>query len=96
MRRAAPPEAQAWFAREHAFEERSADPIDWFHPEKLPPYQRIWVKTNGSLPDDPRLHILAKHRMEGRRAVRSRCVGRNAHRGVQVHREQGHGLRRWR
>ena len=55
MRQDAPPEAHSWFDREHAIEERSADPIHWFHPEKLPPYQRVWVKTNGALPDDPRL-----------------------------------------
>jgi acyl-CoA thioesterase-2 len=55
LRSEAPPEMAQWFEREHSIDERSADPIHWFRPEKLPPYQRVWVRTNGALPDDPRL-----------------------------------------
>jgi acyl-CoA thioesterase-2 len=43
---------EGWFRREHAIEERHANPINWFKPEKQPPYQRVWFRTNGKLPDD--------------------------------------------
>ncbi len=26
------------------------------NPAKRPPFQNIWIKSNGTLPDDPRLH----------------------------------------
>ncbi len=53
MRKQAPPEMSEWFDREHAIEERAANPINWFKPEKQEPYQRIWFRTNGPVPDSP-------------------------------------------
>lgn len=55
MRKHAPPGMDEWFDREQAIEERPANPINWFEPEKQAPYQQLWFKTNGPLPEDPRL-----------------------------------------
>jgi len=52
----APPEFKSWFGREHAFEERVVDPINWFAPQKRDPHQQVWIRTNGKLPDEPALH----------------------------------------
>ncbi len=34
--------------------------VDWNPPdrkESLPPHQRVWLRANGTLPDDPVLHV---------------------------------------
>lgn len=51
-----PPEAQWWLSREQPIEMRPIDPVDELNPEKRPPYQNVWLRTNGTLPDDSRLH----------------------------------------
>jgi acyl-CoA thioesterase II len=51
-----PPEAQHWFTRERPIEQRPVEPDDEMNPAKRPPFQNIWIKSNGTLPDDPRLH----------------------------------------
>ncbi|MFP6563541.1 MAG: acyl-CoA thioesterase II [Myxococcota bacterium] len=52
----ASPEFKSWFGREHAFEERVVEPINWFAPQKRDPHQQVWIRTNGKLPDEPALH----------------------------------------
>lgn len=52
----APPKLRRWFNRFGPFEFRPVDGIDPATPEKRPPYQRIWFRLRGSLPDDPVLH----------------------------------------
>ncbi len=55
----APPELQDdldWLEREHPVEQRYADPINWFRPERLDPHQRVWLRAAGDLPDDLDLH----------------------------------------
>ena len=52
----APESYRHWFEREHAFEERTLNPINWFRPEKQAPHQRIWLKTSETLSDDQPLH----------------------------------------
>ncbi|MCP4006943.1 MAG: acyl-CoA thioesterase II [bacterium] len=44
------------FTRERPIETRSLDPINEFEPEKRPPFQNVWFKAIGALPDDPQLH----------------------------------------
>lgn len=56
MRADAPPEALAWFDGDRPIDERSADPIDYFRPVVQEPYQRVWLRANGRLPDEPWLH----------------------------------------
>ncbi|HEX4821656.1 MAG TPA: acyl-CoA thioesterase II [Acidimicrobiales bacterium] len=45
-----------WFARPRPIDTRV---VDWVPPdqrESLPPYQRVWLRASGVLPDDPILH----------------------------------------
>ena len=56
LREAAPSDAEIWFDRDRAFEERYAEPINWFKPKKQEPYQRIWLRTTGPVVEDPALH----------------------------------------
>jgi acyl-CoA thioesterase-2 len=45
-----------WYTRPRPIETRS---IDWVPPEErhaLPPFQRVWLRASGVLPDDPILH----------------------------------------
>jgi acyl-CoA thioesterase-2 len=56
LKKSAPPGAETWFDGDRAFEERYADPINWYKPEKQAPHQRIWLRASEPLPDDPALH----------------------------------------
>ena len=45
-----------WFLRPRPIDTRV---IDWVPPDErasLPPYQRVWLRASGVLPDDPLLH----------------------------------------
>ena len=45
-----------WFARPRPIDTRV---VDWLPPderESLPPYQRVWLRASGVLPDDPIVH----------------------------------------
>jgi acyl-CoA thioesterase-2 len=55
-RREAPHDDNPWWNREPAMDMRFVDPMNPFRPEKRPPRQLVWMRTNGSLPDDPFLH----------------------------------------
>jgi acyl-CoA thioesterase-2 len=42
--------------RDRPIEQREIDPPDEIDPAPRPPYKNTWIKANGVLPDDPRLH----------------------------------------
>ena len=45
-----------WYSRPRPIDSRH---VDWSPPDRkqaLPPYQRVWLKADGELPDDPVLH----------------------------------------
>ena len=44
-----------WFSRPHPIEQRHVGPLP-LDPAQLEPYQRLWIKADGKLPDDPLLH----------------------------------------
>jgi acyl-CoA thioesterase-2 len=45
-----------WFARPHPIDQRHVGELPWMQHESRDPVQRLWIKTDGSLPDDPLLH----------------------------------------
>lgn len=47
-------EAVKSFAR--PIEERDVMPTDWIHPQKRDPENMVWMRANGTLPDDPVIH----------------------------------------
>lgn len=47
-----PPQYREHFLRRRPIELRPIDRADIFHPEKRPPYQSVWVRATGPLPDD--------------------------------------------
>lgn len=50
------PEATDWLVRERPIDSRPVDDPHWLEPAPRPPAQDVWIKTNGTLPDDPLLH----------------------------------------
>ena len=56
LRASAPPDIGDWLDRDRPIEERSADPINYFAPKVQEPYQRVWLRAKGTLPDVPALH----------------------------------------
>jgi acyl-CoA thioesterase-2 len=44
------------FARDWPIESRPIDPVDLMHPNKTSSVHHIWLRANGSLPDDRMLH----------------------------------------
>jgi acyl-CoA thioesterase-2 len=45
-----------WYTRPRAIDSRY---VDWAPPERkhpLPPHQRVWIRADGKLPDDPLVH----------------------------------------
>ena len=53
---ALPPKMQRWLTRRGPFEFRPVYPRDELHPSKRPPYQQVWFRLEGPLPDDDNLH----------------------------------------
>ncbi len=51
-----PEEYRKWFSREQPIDTRLVDYQDLLHPKKVPPFQNVWVRAAGDLPDDPALH----------------------------------------
>ena len=54
-----PPALAAELDRERPFDSRNCDWSLADRKRSLPPYQRIWVRADGKLPDDPVLHACA-------------------------------------
>jgi acyl-CoA thioesterase-2 len=51
-----PPSMRSYWERERPIEMRLVDPSRYLTREKKEPTQHIWIRANGSLPDDPILH----------------------------------------
>ncbi len=45
-----------WFARPHPIDQRHIGDLPWKHGEGREPYQRLWIRADGELADDPLLH----------------------------------------
>jgi len=45
-----------WFARPHPIDARHIGGLPWMQDEPGPPIQRLWIRADGELPDDPLLH----------------------------------------
>ncbi|NWH09661.1 MAG: acyl-CoA thioesterase II [Alphaproteobacteria bacterium] len=50
------PEQSYWMLRPRPIEQRPVNPPDPLNPDKRPPVQHVWVRANGTLPDDDKLH----------------------------------------
>ena len=50
------PGAAEWLTRERPIESRPVDDPKWLDPGPREPTQDIWIRANGSLPDDPLIH----------------------------------------
>lgn len=51
-----PEKLQRMFEKQRPFEFRAVEPIDYLHPQRLPPLQHVWLRAVGKLPDNDRLH----------------------------------------
>ena len=49
-------ELTEWFDRPHPIDQRHIGDLPWHSKEKGEPYQRLWIRADGELPDDPLLH----------------------------------------
>ena len=45
-----------WFARPHPIDQRHVGELPWMQHEASDPVQRVWIRADGTLPDDPLLH----------------------------------------
>ncbi len=45
-----------WFARPHPIDQRHIGELPWMHHEGKEPLQRLWIRADGELPDNPLLH----------------------------------------
>ncbi len=45
-----------WFARPHPIDQRYLGDLPWESGASKEPYQRLWIRADGDLPDDPLLH----------------------------------------
>ncbi len=52
----APEKVRVYWERERPIELRPVDLRHYVSREKLPPAQKVWIKTTGPLPDDPEIH----------------------------------------
>src|SRR3954454_3191448 len=51
------PEMVEWLQRERPIDQRATQLPSWMDPGIRDPHQDVWIKANGSLPDDPLLHV---------------------------------------
>src|ERR1700684_939141 len=49
-------ELKEWFDRPHPIDQRHIGDLPWHSREVGEPYQRLWIRADGVLPDDPLLH----------------------------------------
>ena len=45
-----------WFDRPHPIDQRHIGHLPWHRDGVAEPYQRLWIRADGTLPDDPLLH----------------------------------------
>ena len=46
-----------WYDRPRAIDTRYCEAGPWERRDNMPPFQNVWLKANGRLPDDPVLHV---------------------------------------
>lgn len=51
-----PEQSKSKFLAEKPIEMRPVEPYDWVNPKAMAPANHMWIKTNGDLPDDLRIH----------------------------------------
>lgn len=51
-----PENVRGKFLSEKPIELRPVEQYNWVNPKKSPPKCHMWIKANGQLPDDPRIH----------------------------------------
>ncbi|MCU1363061.1 MAG: Acyl-CoA thioesterase [Acidimicrobiaceae bacterium] len=49
-------ELQEYLDRQHPIDQRYIGELPWSRTRSTDPYQRLWIKADGDLPDDPLLH----------------------------------------
>jgi acyl-CoA thioesterase-2 len=49
-------EVDEWFQRQHPIDQRFIGELPWSKNRSKDPHQRLWIKADGTLPDDPLLH----------------------------------------
>ncbi len=49
-------ELAEWFDRPHPIDQRHIGELPWHRQGVGDPYQRLWIRADGTLPDDPLLH----------------------------------------
>jgi acyl-CoA thioesterase-2 len=49
-------ELEEWFTRPHPIDQRFIGDIPWRAEAGREPYQQLWIRADGELPDDPLLH----------------------------------------
>ena len=49
------PELKKWLQRDRPIDMRYVNPPDYLNPEKRPPHQHVWIRADGTLPDEPML-----------------------------------------
>jgi acyl-CoA thioesterase-2 len=51
------PPVVEWLTRERPIDSRPTEAPSWLEPAPRPPRQDVWIRANGTLPDDPLLHV---------------------------------------
>jgi acyl-CoA thioesterase II len=49
-------DADEWFKRQHPIDQRFIGELPWSPERSRVPYQRLWIRADGELPNDPLLH----------------------------------------
>jgi acyl-CoA thioesterase-2 len=49
-------DSNEWFMREHPIDQRYIGEVPWSPTRDKDPHQRLWIRADGTLPDDPLLH----------------------------------------
>jgi acyl-CoA thioesterase II len=49
-------DADEWFKRQHPIDQRFIGELPWSPERSRVPYQRLWIRADGTLPADPLLH----------------------------------------
>jgi acyl-CoA thioesterase-2 len=50
------PNSDEWFMRQHPIDQRYLGEVPWSRNRDKEPHQRLWIRADGTLPDDPLLH----------------------------------------
>jgi acyl-CoA thioesterase-2 len=49
-------DSDEWFMRQHPIDQRYLGEVPWSPTRDKDPHQRLWIRADGTLPDDPLLH----------------------------------------